>query len=273
MSDKKHEKKERAPVRPVVPRARRPDDPVRADLRRRHPAGEVRLRPAHPGLRVPGVLRPGVRAAAVTSSWAGGRRCPCGSSRASTPTASGPPSSAVGRADSGQPVLLHHRRGRQAHPGRAVHRLPGSRSVGLGRHHRGRGGRWHRLTISFYWNDPNNDGKFRLFEFGARRGQQPDLPVQRRGRALAVHQGLRQDRVQPVLGLRLHPGQHQAARLHPQARLHTAAAQARRHARRCLYVFAGKFGTAGPRGTLRGTPRTRPRPGRQAGPGVHRRPG
>ena len=24
-----------------------------------------------------------------------------------------------------------------------------------------------KLTVGFYWNDPNNDGKFRLFEFGA----------------------------------------------------------------------------------------------------------
>ena len=122
-----------------------------------------------------------------------------------------------------------------------------------------------KLTVGFYWNDPNSDGKFRLFEFGARRGQQPDLPVQRRGRALSLHQGLRRDRVQPVLGeLRLHPGQHQAARLQPQARLHPAAAQAGRHPRAVSSTSSPASSAAPVRAaTPRGTPTNKAtRPGR-----------
>ena len=30
-----------------------------------------------------------------------------------------------------------------------------------------------KLTVGFYWNDPNNDGKFRLFEFGAAVANNP----------------------------------------------------------------------------------------------------
>jgi hypothetical protein len=133
-----------------------------------------------------------------------------------------------------------------------------------------------KLTVGFYWNDPNGDGKFRLFEFGAGRGQQPDLPVQRRGSALSLHQGFRRDRLQPVLGeLRLHAGQHQAARLQLQAGLHPAAAQAGRHPRGCPLRLR--------RQVRRGRSARQRRVGRQergggdlgdqAGPRVHRRPG
>ena len=86
-----------------------------------------------------------------------------------------------------------------------------------------------KLTVGFYWNDPNNDGKFRLFEFGAAVANNP-ICLFNVGGGLALHQGVRHDRVQPVLGeLRLHAGQPQAARLQPQTRLHASAAEARWH--------------------------------------------
>ena len=120
-----------------------------------------------------------------------------------------------------------------------------------------------KLTVGFYWNDPNDDGKFRLFEFGAAVANNPICLFNVGGELSLYIKVFVDDRVQPVLGeLRLHLGQHQAARLQLQARLHTAAAQAGRHPRRCplrLRRQVRRRRTARQRRV--GRQRTRPRPG------------
>ena len=118
-----------------------------------------------------------------------------------------------------------------------------------------------KLTVGFYWNDPNSDGKFRLFEFGAAVANNPICLFNVGGELSLYIKVFVEIGFSPFsVELRLHAGQHQAARLQPQARLHTAAAQAGRHQRQVSSTSSPASSAAPDRAaTLRGTPRTRRR--------------
>ncbi len=106
------------------------------------------------------------------------------------------------------------------------------------------------LTIGFHWNDPNNDGKFRVSEFLPGGGQQPALPLHHDRTAQSLPPALHHPGLLALQRLLLdHAGRHHAARLH--ARNRTATPPPPRLGGTegdTLVVFAGHFGNDDARG-------------------------
>ena len=192
------------------------------------------------GSELAAIVRPGLRPTAVFVTLAG--------------SASVPPTYP------GRPGHLRHpqgRRGLSSRPGRRRPRRVGRPVLQNGRRERCTGargptGRRNRrgcavsaliITVGIegrpspenrvFWNDPNDDGKFRVEPVPPRSGDEPAVPVPHERPVIAVPPGLHHDRHRTVLGvLQLHPRRRDPARLLGRTRLHTTAAQARRNGRR-----------------------------------------